>query len=263
MRKHMKYHGINIENNNGLPVVAPSPDISMASLPDGYWNLLIDPDNIIPSPPAAMNRATGDMRQNMDNDNISLTQFPNGATAFSSRAETSIRFSSDQEINGSGWTVFVVLQQLNLFVGVEDLFNSRAPDASSPGRSLRVSIVQSGREIVVYEHGGRVLGGTQLLTHVGDYRDRNEPTLLMVTFSEERGLAIFDNGVQVAYAPDEREPLRANTAPGEWWAFENARSNYGLTGQLNADLGLPRNTLYRKLIEQHLASKYGITGMAE
>lgn len=261
MRKFMKYHGMNIDNANGLPTFIISPEAKMAAMPDGFWNSLVDPDEVVATEPsAALNRVTGVLMDNIHENPINLDTFPNGESALLPGSGFSLGFESDVDIRPDEWTVFTVIKSGG-FSLVEDIVNNRSEDDTDPLVAMRISVTQSGNTIAVYSHGGRTSGAPQRLNYNGGFSERSDPALVMITFSKERGLAIWDNGEQVAHDPDDTQELETDFGAGEWRTFRSVRSRYGLTGQVNADLGLKRNEIYRKMIERHCRDKYGISGM--
>lgn len=257
MPQFIKFHGVNIQNENNLPVFTLSPESQIFNMPDGYWNFLIDPDQARVSQREIMNRVTGKIQTSLVSSDIPLNSFPNGATAFNPEsASVNFAFLGDVDIRADAWTLFFVVQTINNST-VSDIIN-RVEGGAGDGVALRVSIGGLGGNINVYEVGGREMGTPIRLAYSSDFRTRGVPALIMVTFSTQRGLAIWDNGVQVAHDPTDLRPLEASRLAGEWQVTRAARDKLGLIGQLNADLGLPKNESFRRMIERHCRDKYSI-----
>lgn len=263
MRKYLKFHGMNIDNGNGLPVFTESPEVAMVNMPDGYWNFLIDPDEVRASERQILQRVTGNVLPSTSGSDVPLSTFPNGAAAFDPQSG-SVNFAvvGDVDIRADAWSVAFVVQTVNNSV-LSDIINSAEGGTDQAGVGLRVTIVQNGNKINVYENAGRTSGSPVRLDYTSDFRTRGVPALVMVTFSTERGLAIWDNGVQVAHDPTDTRPLTANRLAGEWQVPRAARDRHGLIGQINADLGLPKNAPFRRMIERHCRAKYDIAEIPE
>lgn len=260
MIRYQRISGVTLKDPTGLPGIEITPEgQAMGAVPG--WSVFLDPSYSQDDPPFIRNRA-----QPNGNDPLSLGEFEygeiNGNTAFlmTNEAGGAVHEPQKGAIDPERWTVFFVCDDL---VQTEPTQIPRiiAPvDDGAGGIALNFGYNSTSTGIIVYEEVQFAPGNPTRLRYDPPTRLflRESPSLIMATFSIERGINIFDGGELVESEPNDTRPLTVATGAGEsrWLRF--MRGKVGMCGLLNADLSAPENTGHRRSIERFLMDKYGI-----
>lgn len=127
-------------------------------------------------------------------------------------------------------------------------------DAASGGLSLRAGLNVGASRATIYAGTATVrLGYTLAQSFL------NRTTFLMFTFSTRDGLRIFENGNEVAAAPDDKRPLTHGFGANEWLMWRENFGLLGMSGMLSIDLGWAEHRAYRRQMSEFMAAKYGIS----
>lgn len=195
---------------------------------------------------------------------IDFTTFPNSAPAFDARFSTPdrIRFIPLQGgVDPRRWTAFaVVMPIVPSAAAIPKLFRPNLAFNDETALCLNVGWFSSGNTITIHETAATTEGQPLRLSFVPttSLTARAAPSLLMFTFSTERGLRIFDGGEEVAVDEADTRPLTAMINPGEITMFHNFHGRAGISGLVNTDLSAPENTPHLDRVTDFLLAKYGI-----
>lgn len=265
MLNYQVIHGVNIPNATGLKAIKRTPEgAAMGGIPG--WQVMIDPAYSKPSELAALNRASGDQCPVTAISSMTIGQMAGNPSFDLRSSDTSKRFFINPigaNVDPDRWTVFSVINYADKAAGGASggQWIARAAESNVIDGELILSVAvprSGGSTFYVQEAGGgsaeRVVGNmTPALI------DRSTPTLLMATFSVERGLTLYDNGRQIERNESDKRPLTHALEGSELRFFQEGYSEYGLSGVINNDLSAPENEGFRRAMERFLMQKYGIT----
>lgn len=259
MIKYQKIQGVKLSEATSLPNIVRTPEgVAMGAVPG--WAVLLDPAYVSISDNTVLNRARG-VVSSADN-TLTFNDLPSGHPAFfagiTGGSSSPINIDGTADINPSAWTVIYVgrPQENDSFIPRICIPKSGASEVMS----LNIGLAADTRSTNIYENSINVGGQPIRLSYEpsNNFSERDSATLLMYTFSEDRGLAIFDGGEKVAEDISDTRPLDFGTAAGEWGFGISLNGWHGLYGLLNIDLGAPENTGHRRSIEKFLMDKYDI-----
>ncbi|WP_193090871.1 hypothetical protein [Halomonas colorata] len=253
MRRYQMLQGVQVPNSN-LPSIEITPEgRAMGAIP--FWNTLLDPDYV--SDNKIRNRAIkATLQNNEDPGTYTFSSFANGARAFNypSGSENLLRSLSSTDINPERWTVFVVQRPNSDAAQAREVLRS-IDSAPADEFSPRMGINTANSRASIYKSSS---DATLRLGYTPPVNYNNRTVLLMFTFSVERGLAIFEDGVLGAAAPNETQPFTFGYQAGAVGWNRQMAGLVGMAGLLDADLSAPENAGYRRSIERFLMTKYGI-----
>lgn len=182
-----------------------------------------------------------------------------GQPAVAVQTSTVYRLMANQPINPSEWTLFFVLEYTSAgTVTARDIL--RAETTITTGYVPRVVLSNSDQLYIAANTSSTVRLNAGAITP-------GEPHLVLITMSEEQGLAIWIDGVRVAHAPTDHEPFTDGYQAGAWhWARQNAGDGYlrlGWSGQFNVDISRWRYSAdgaagHMARITTYLKTLYGI-----
>ncbi|MDO5604800.1 MAG: hypothetical protein Q4G25_06520 [Paracoccus sp. (in: a-proteobacteria)] len=157
-------------------------------------------------------------------------------------------------INPDAWSIFAVMRPVSeSIVGVTYDVGSSVADAPSSSLSLRTGLNAGGGRATIYVGSAEVrLGYQPSDSFIG------RTVFLLFTFSTRDGLRIFENGQEVAAAPDDKRLLTQGYGANEWLMWRANRGLIGVSGMLSIDLGWPEHRAYRRQMAEFFATKYGI-----
>lgn len=162
---------------------------------------------------------------------------------------------SNVDINPEAWSLFAAVKPLN-DAAVKHIFAS-IPAVSETG--LRIGFATSGTKLNVYRLSSQAASQPTKIEYVGNFPSRPTPAFVMITFSVENGLKIYDNGVLVAQNTDDELMVTGYKASQYRLYSTNFRGLGGACGLVNDDLSKPERAQDRQLIEQFMIARYGIT----
>lgn len=252
MIRYQRAAGVNIDNTKGLPVIELTADgRTMGHIPG--WASYISPEYVV-SPTRVRERVVADTELFTGSAPTEATS--DGATVFAPTPEESMQVNGETDINPDAYSVFFVarptdVSQVQYAIRVRSDFQENNP--------FRIGFRANGSQIAFYDSPD---GSGASLTYDGGYSDREGLSLLVVTFSTERGVSIFDNGRLVASDSEINTPPDSGYRASEWSYLFLARGLWGDLGVLNIDLSAPENTGYRRAIERRMRQKYVINGAA-
>lgn len=200
--------------------------------------------------------------------NLQLGAFDNAAPALRAYGdgvdEHLLRVDIDFEFNPNRFTFITVLQPAARASGAlpASVFNTSATGAPTNYTAFSAGFSRDTAENFTIYKTSALVGISERetrLQHVADFAQRSSPSLIMCTFSVERGLSIMDGGVVVESNPDDKTPIDwGHTKDVAKQLFRNGYGRFGITGFVNGDLSAPENAGKRRRIESFLMSKYGI-----
>lgn len=269
MIRYQRLSGITTAGSN-LPTITPRPEDVMAPIPG--WALLLDPDFVAADKLTAMNRA-------MPNNNVAATVAGSiigtgdwaagGPKAFAQQAGASATAQAttpNLDVNPTAWSFFMpvreVLDQTSINAA---LLGNSGTAAAVAGQIWPNLYIRNDRKALVIGEWWRASQADMVSTNVAirllalhDFVP-GTPAFVMATFSVANGLRLFINGKQAAVAATDKRPLTHGRIAGEWGTMRNSKLKAGMHGLLSIDLGAPENAGHRKVIEDFMLAKYGIT----
>ncbi|MGO2241128.1 MAG: hypothetical protein ACTH5D_05155 [Halomonas sp.] len=259
MRNYIKLHGYEFSNSNGLPVVQEREEDTFIGNAPG-WSLFSTPryeDSVSVSNNTVLNAVTGADSESR-NGNIALGQFQNGQRSVRATDAAPVNYYQTVAINPDAWSFLAVIAPSEGGGVPQYLVRHSTTDEVGDKTGLIIGWTGNTTEtLLVYKSFINASGNPVRLSHVMNLAQRSTPTLICVTFSTERGLSIFDNGVLVATAPDDKTPLDIDIdGPRNLMFLQNTRGDYGPMGLLNTDFSAAENAGHRRAIEKFLMQKY-------
>lgn len=260
MRSYLKMHALDFENSNGLPTIEErEEDWLIANAPG--WAMFLTPryDDGVSAGENWIYNPVSETDSGPRAGEIVLGSFPNGARSLRSSGDDFFNFFQTAKINPNEWSFFAVFSHAPSPLP-QYLVRPSSSDPEGERIGLMIGCTASdGENVLVYKSYESGTGNPVRLSHPFNLGARTAPTLMMVTFSTERGLAIFDGGGRVATAPGDTLPLNSDTdGDNNLIIMQNVRGDHGPYGILNSDLSRPENAGHRRAIEEFLMRKYGI-----
>lgn len=229
------------------------------------WAALVDPDyadfTVPTDPTPVLNRVTGS--NNNSQTGLSSEEIE-GRLLFKREGNDGSGFISiNAGVDPDRVTFFSVVDMRPAFSPVLDsditLWTTATANINVGDIQPRLYIGVSGT--LILRENGRASASPDnpiRLQYAGGYAARETLSLVMVVYSVDTGLSIYDNGVLVASEPTDKRPFTSAFGPGEHQFLRNWRGYAGLTGLINMDMAAPENDRYRRTLEQYLMGRYGI-----
>lgn len=178
-------------------------------------------------------------------------------------AGNTVSHMGDYDINPNEWTFFFVAKPIPSG-STELVFRFiRTLDASALN-TIYLALSSTTKTLSVYREFGGGTPRTSYATETGqELANLPHPSLVMFTFSTEKGVEIRLNGKKVANTLTEagKIPTTEGITKGNWDWFRNANGDYYAWGGLNIDLTRVVNTEYLEALENYFMNKYGISRM--
>lgn len=254
-----------LANVSGPSVGLLPEDEALGYIPD--WALFLDPDYLVGT------GAGGGLYNRVDNARLTNRASETGAAAavpvgvlpgsglpaFAPSSSAVMSITSPVPINRDRWTFFTVGQYETSGNSQHLAVSMEANVAADPGINPRVGATPSANELVVWTYGAygdqserrRIGSGALLLT--------SRVSLLLWSFSIERGLTLRANGAEVKRAANDRRPLTAGYLANQWRLFAFMRGKFGMTGLINRDLTSPENAAHLASLEGFMMQRYSLT----
>lgn len=256
MINYQVINGVSLDSATALPRISRTPEgIAMGAIPG--WAVFVDP--AYATSQGVRNRAQPSSVPEFSNDALLSSINESAAFEFTEEQFATLQAPISGDINPERWTAFFVTSELT-----ENPFTSRqeiiSPVLEESGVvCLRIILTEAvGEAVSVYENSVRSTGQPIRISYDNAELSDAAPSLLMCTFSVERGLSIWRNGEQVAVNSDDKRPLTFGTGGSDYEMFHYRRGKQGMTGVLNIDLSAPENSGHRRAIEKFVMNKYGI-----
>lgn len=251
-----------VQNPSGLPFEFSPEDLYLGRIPD--LAVLIDPAVRVRSNASRVyNRRTNTVLQNRAGDttearDIPVGAFPNGEIGFLPTSTTALSVTMPVAINRNAFTFFGVMRQPAVGSPQRSLAASLPSfTAQSPAYNLRVGFENSPQRMVFWRRGASGSDSSRL-SHTPSVSINERVVLSVFSFSTARGITIRLNGAQVAYEPNDREPLAAGYGANEWRMFDRMNGLIGVSGLVNRDLTRVENAGWLAGMETFLMEKYSI-----
>lgn len=265
MNSYFKFHGVKLDNPVGLPRHIERPEDILRAIPE--WAILCVPTYSSVAENYTRNIANDGVRTNpRNNTDLSLSEFETGLglPAYDMQINAGFNFFiTPRQINPNEWSCFGVIFPIP----------NTESGSTAPQRLIRPTVVDDNlrgihvgwnrvgmNNIIVYDNLGGASGNPQRLSYPIDLVDRTAPTLVLVTFSTDRGLRIWDNGQIGAVNTDDHTPIDEGIdgSPDSYIGLQNMRGQCGPFGVLSLDLSRPEYTGYRVMLEQFCRARYGV-----
>ncbi len=259
MRKIIKLSGVTVDNETLPRVVVSSEERAIASMPQLLFWMQAGPS--FASGNSFLDRATGEMIVPRSTSNYwGQTSFPNGAPAIQAVPDDEAAIylpGGNPRLNPDRWSVAAAVDVEYDGSGRRELLS--AAETLSGELAIRLQWTVNGRLQLL----GAAPGEVRLISSGVDMG--SGPIVMMCTFSVERGIRFFMNGIEVAANPDDRQPLE-NTSfqigggPGITSASSAVfRGKLGHLLVFNTDLSAPENNGARLALNKILMDRYGIS----
>lgn len=255
MQRFMVINGVRLDNATGLPSIDRTEEgAAIGNIPGWDGGMLTDPDYVSTAEQWVRNRARPVSKGPVLGGTLRLGTFDNTATAFNPISGDNFQYRSTVDLNPNAWSAFAVIQPVASTGAPMDVIKATT---STTDLCLRLSIDAAAlNDFIVYESTGAL---TRRAEYTANFTTRTQPTLMMVTFSVEKGITIYDNGTQVVQAEGDKRPLVAGlTGDNNITNLNLFRGRAGYSGILNVDLSKTENSGYRRAIEKFVMNKYGI-----
>ena len=178
-------------------------------------------------------------------------------------AGNTVTHVGDYDINPNEWTFFAVMKPT---------YNSNSNQAFRFVRTLLDTAMST--VYLMMSANGRTLnfykeyaGGTPRTTYTfpaeQGLADLNHPSIVMFSFSTEKGCAIRVNGKTVTTTLTEagKIPQTEGLNAGGWDWFRNANGSFYAWGGFNIDLTRSDNIEYLEALESYFMNKYEISSL--
>ena len=167
----------------------------------------------------------------------------------------------DYDINTNEWTFFFVAKP-NFNSNTIQAFRFVRTISPDHTESISLEVSASTKTISVHKAHGSSLRASAALEQA--LSDLSHPSLVMFSFSTEKGATIRVNGKQVAASVTEagKVPMTQGMKAGEWDWFRNANGDYYAWGGLNIDLTRVVNADHLSALEHYFMNKYQIPVLA-
>lgn len=251
MQHSITVHGAKAADTTGLKRIPSTPEgIAFGKVPGKV--AYHDPDYA--------DASLGWARERVDNtkspfDGV-ITELANGQKVFGSADETqATRIDFNAEVDPNRWTSICVGFPRERPASVTPLMLMEYQNTVGEGNlALLLSIEQVNFNNYQLLEDTRT-GGVRI-SYNGGFGARTSLSILMTTFSVERGLKMYDGGELVASNDDDKRPLELTD--GVYNLYRNGRGQFGPSFLLNTDLSDPENAGFKRAIEKFLMDKYSI-----
>lgn len=258
MIKYQKISGIKIDPKSTLKKIEATPEgKAMGAIPG--WSLFLDPNYASETQNWVRNRALPSTVSRARTGTVSVGEFPGGQKGLVATDEAPFNTICKTVINPNECSGFVVAK---FEEGATNALRVIRAEPSLHGWGVHFGANLAGTELRFWDStdnspgaAGVALGG-ELNPNL---LERDSPSLVMFTFSTSRGLALYDNGVEVARDAGLNQPFESGIGEADVVVYQNSRGLLGIAGLINLDLSAPEHTGYRRSIEQFLMTKYGIS----
>ena len=206
-----------------------------------------------------MNRATGQYSEMSGNFNLVETPLRQlQKTIVSGNTVTHV---GDYGINTDEWTFFFVAKP-NFNSNTVQAFRFVRTISSSNTESIYLEVSASTKTLSIHKAHASSLRTSAVLEQA--LSDLSHPSLVIFSFSTERGATIRVNGVQVAVSTTEagKVPMTQGMKAGEWDWFRNANGSFYAWGGFNIDLIRAVNADHLSALERYFMNKYQIPVLA-
>lgn len=255
MLRYQKLTGVTLSNTVGLPTIAPRPEDVMATIPG--WVSLIDPDFVAADGKTVRNRALPRSHAVAVNASINTEDWGSGQRAFGRNGTTvSPSTYSTGAIDPTQFSFFMPIKRYQALSSAQRMLCNRPSLVDVGDIAPHCEIGSGGQQLWVrpFHWSGVTQAARMTVTH-----DFTQPTLVMLTFSVARGLAVWANGSLIGENRDDKRPLTKAFGSGDWGSMWSTDMLMGMHGVLNVDLSAPENAGHRRTIEGYLMQKYGIS----
>lgn len=178
-------------------------------------------------------------------------------------AGNAVTHLGDYDINPNEWTFFFVAKPIvNTNAGLIFRFVRTLNESSL--NTIFLALSSSTKTLSLYREYGGGTPRTSYATETGqELANLPHPSLVMFSFSTEKGCEIRVNGKKVASTLTEagKIPMTEGITKGNWDWFRNASGDYYAWGGLNTDLTRVVNTKHLEALESYFMNKYSIPVM--
>ncbi|MCX0336754.1 hypothetical protein NVT85_08285 [Acinetobacter radioresistens] len=178
-------------------------------------------------------------------------------------AGNTVTHLGDYDINPNEWTFFFVAKPIPTN-NTQLVFRFVRTLNQSALNTIYLALSSTTKTLSVYREFGGGTPRTSYATETGqELANLAHPSLVIFSFSTEKGVEIRINGKKVANTLTEggKTPVTEGIAKDQWDWFRNASGDYYAWGGLNIDLTRVVNTEYLEALESYFMNKYGISRM--
>lgn len=263
MLNRIVLNGLDLSEAESLPL-APASEVGKALAHIPGWSMLLDPDYLSIQQQSALNRARRNSFANLLNGELAEGNFPSGASSIDN-TDSPLNLSGPVSWNPDEWTYFVVFERVSggPSIGIrafaEPVEDDQALGEITPHMGVNTSGI--GSTISVFERRAPGSDREDMIVRI-EYTSNesfiDRAAMVMVTFSTDRGLRMYENGILKATEASDTRALTKGFKSGEWQMFRNARAHWGHAGLLSRDLSRPEAEADRIRIERFMLDKYQI-----
>lgn len=204
-----------------------------------------------------LNRVSGSKLKDTSNRNILKSKINNVDCFNAATTSETIRLDADFDLNPNEFSIFAVCSPVvrdqagasNIIAGASSI---------TTGTTLACGFSADASQFAVNRRGGAYWSGAPRLmyTPVKSFLNRN--TLIMVTFSVDGGLKIFENGVLVAENKDDKTPLDFEFKSGEFSFLRGFQGKSDSIGVINSDLSKVIYQSDKQALDKFFIEKYSV-----
>ncbi|QIC70751.1 hypothetical protein [Acinetobacter indicus] len=252
----MKVHAKTGASNIGKYEVSEAGK-ALAHIPN--WGMLYDADFYQSQATEILNRVSGSHSQIASGYEVTATT-PKMLEKTGGAGSGSVVAVGDYDIDPKNWTFFIVLKPNN---NTEpSAFRFIRKTIADTGFSIYCAVSEDTQTLTIFRNSSGSLPLARV-TLEQPLSDLTHASLVVFSFSEERGSTIRCNGEQVAAGttPTGKTPASGGFKAGEWDMMRNANGEFGAWGGLNIDLTLEENEQYLTELEQYFMNKYNISAL--
>lgn len=166
----------------------------------------------------------------------------------------------DYDINPNEWTFFFVAKPIPT-INSQFVFRFVRTLEPSALNTIYLALSQTTKTLSVYRESNGGTPRTSYATETGqELSNLPHPSIVMFTFSTEKGVEIRLNGKKVASTLTEagKNPMTEGLTKDNWDWFRNASGDYYAWGGLNTDLTREANADHLSALEHYFMNKYQI-----
>lgn len=263
MLKYIKLNGVSFEDSQLEKVTLTEEGKKLGSIPN--WQMLSDiertqiPATSLVGQKISLNRVTGKMMLGQRSGGELPELVTVAGNDYYNTTGKFLTFDPDTNINPNEWTVYSVFVPTTVGAsGNSFLWTGAGTSFDTEELSLAISYSQVSGTLFLRSYGYESNAGPSRLTASNVLSlDGNTPTLVIASFSIERGVTLRVNGVEYRNTTDKR-PLNAKLNSGEYRCYRNFNGLQGPCGMLSIDLTKTENTQHLKSLEDFMKNKYSI-----